>query len=227
MHIEPGVVTGAKMILGYATAGGTILAGAKLAWDNIKENGTLSFLLKSLIATAIVFSCFEVLPHYPVGVSEVHLILGTTIFLIFGVAPAMVGLALGLLIQGVFFAPFDLPQYGINVTTLLASMLLLYYASKKIIPENTPYKDISYSQLLKMSIIWEGSIVSWVAFWAFYGQGFGAENIHNVLIFGGVYMLVVILEPLIDLAILALVKAFYKSNSCSILFDKRVNNCKA
>jgi len=227
MHIEPGVVTGAKMILGYATAGGTIVAGAKLAWDNIKENGIISFLLKSLIATAVVFSCFEILPHYPVGVSEVHLILGTTIFLIFGVAPAMVGLALGLLIQGVFFAPFDLPQYGINVTTLLASMLLLNYASKKIIPSNTPYKDISYSQLLKMSIIWEGSIVSWVAFWAFYGQGFGAENIHNVLIFGGAYMLVVILEPLIDLAILALVKAFYKSNSCSILFDKRVNNCKA
>jgi len=227
MHIEAGVVTGAKMILGYATAGGVVLAGAKLAWDNIKENGIVSFLLRSLIATAIVFSCFEILPHYPVGVSEVHLILGTTIFLIFGVAPAMVGLALGLLIQGVFFAPFDLPQYGINVTTLLASMLLLNYASKKIIPSNIAYKDISYSQLLKMSIIWEGSIVSWVAFWAFYGQGFSAENIHNVLIFGSSYMLVVILEPLIDLAILALVKTFYKSNSCNILFDKRVNNCKA
>ncbi len=227
MHIEPGVVQGAKMFLGYATAAGVIGTGAKLAWDSIKESGFISFIVRSIIATAIVFSCFEILPHYPVGVSEVHLILGTTIYLMFGVGPAMVGLALGLLIQGVFFAPFDLPQYGINVTTLLASMLILHITAQKIIPKGMAYKDISYTQLLKLSIVWEGSIVSWVAFWAFYGQGFGAENIHNVLIFGSSYMLVVILEPLIDLSVLAAVKAFYKSTKCNILFDKRVVNCKA
>jgi ABC-type Co2+ transport system permease subunit len=227
MHIEAGVVNGAKMVLGYATAGVVLSVGAKLAWENIKENGFISFILKSLIATMVVFSCFEILPHYPVGVSEVHLILGTTIFLIFGVAPAMFGLALGLLIQGVFFAPFDLPQYGINVTTLLASMIALNYASKKIISADTAYRNISYSQLLKMSLIWEGSIVAWVAFWAFYGQGFGAENLHNVFIFGSSYMLVVILEPLIDLAVLAVVKTLYKSKDCNILLDKRVNNCRA
>ncbi len=226
MHIEAGVVSGAKMVLSYATATGVIGMGAKLAWENIRDNGIVSFSLKSLLATIIVFCCFEVLPHYPVGVSEVHLILGTTIFLVFGIAPAMVGLALGLLIQGLFFAQFDLPQYGINVTTLLASMLILYTASKKIIPENIAYKDISYSQMLKMSIIWEGAIVGWVAFWAFYGQGFGAENLHNVAIFGGAYMLVVIIEPLIDLAVLSAVKAF-NSGKCNILFDKRLNNCRA
>ena len=201
--------------------------GLKLAWDNIKENGLVSFVIKTILSIAIVFSCFEILPHYPVGVSEVHMILGTTIFLIFGIAPAMFGLALGLLVQGLFFAPFDLPQYGINVTTLLASMLLLNVVAKKIIPKDTPYKDITYSQLLKLSLIWEGSIVSWVAFWAFYGQGFGAENLHNVWTFGVAYMGVVIIEPLVDMAVLALVKAFYKSNECNILFDKRVNNCKA
>jgi len=226
MHIEPGVVNGAKMALGYATAGVTLSFGAKVVWEHIKESGIASFIVKSILATIVIFSCFEILPHYPVGVSEVHLILGTTIFLIFGIAPAMVGLALGLLIQGIFFAPFDLPQYGINVTTLLASMMLLHFASKKIIPAKLAYKDISYTQLIKMSIIWEGSIVSWVAFWAFYGQGFGAENINNVLAFGSSYMLVVMIEPLIDLAVLSLVKAFYKDQDCNILFDKRLNNCR-
>jgi len=226
MHIEPGVVNGAKMALGYATAGVTLSFGAKVVWEHIKESGIASFIVKSMLATIVIFSCFEILPHYPVGISEVHLILGTTIFLIFGIAPAMVGLALGLLIQGIFFAPFDLPQYGINVTTLLASMMLLHFTSKKIIPAKLAYKDISYTQLLKMSIIWEGSIVSWVAFWAFYGQGFGAENINNVLAFGSSYMLVVMIEPLIDLAVLSLVKAFYKDQDCNILFDKRLNNCR-
>ena len=227
MHIEPGVVAGAKIFLSYATAGGVLGAMAKYSWDNIKENGLVSFVIKSIMATMIVFSCFEILPHYPIGVSEVHLILGTTIYLIFGLAPAMVGLALGLLVQGVFFAPFDLPQYGINVTTLLASILILHAVAQRIIPKGMAYKDISYTQLLKLSIAWEGAIVSWVAFWAFYGQGFTAENIHNVLIFGGAYMGVVILEPLIDLAVLAAVKSFYTSTKCNIWFDKRVVNCKA
>jgi len=225
MHIEAGVVDPAKMVLSYVTATGVIGATAKMAFDHMKENGLVSFLFKSIIATMIVFSCFEVLPHYPIGVSEVHLILGTTIFLIFGIAPAAIGLASGLLIQGLFFAQFDLPQYGINVTTLLASMLVLNFAVKKIIPAGTAYKDISYSQMLKMSIIWEGSIVSWVAFWAFYGQGFGAENVSNVLSFGSAYMSVVLIEPLVDLAVLAGVKALTKSNECSTTFvDKKLCN---
>jgi len=226
MHIEAGVVAGAKMILSYGTAAGVLGVGAKLAWENIKDNGVLSFAIKSILTTIIVFCCFEVLPHYPIGVSEVHLILGTTIFLIFGVAPAMLGLATGLLIQGIFFAQFDLPQYGINVTTLLASMIALNYAVRTIIPKGTAYKDISYTQMLKMSIVWEGAIVSWVAFWALYGQGFGSENLHNIATFGGAYMSVIVLEPLVDLAVLSAVKAF-NMKKCNIFFDKKLNNCKA
>ena len=226
MHIEAGVVDGAKMLLSYGTGAGVLAMSGKVAYENIKDNGLISFLLKSLIATIIVFFCFEVLPHYPIGISEVHLILGTTIFLIFGIAPASVGLALGLLIQGVFFAQFDLPQYGINVTTLLASMFILNIAVQKIIPSGTAYKDINYMQMLKMSIVWEGAIVSWVAFWAFYGQGFGAENLSNIFTFGGAYMSVILIEPLIDLTILSMVKYFYSDDKkCTPLFDKRL--CKA
>ena len=128
--------------------------------------------------------------------------------------------------QGLFFAQFDLPQYGINVTTLLASMLVLHYAAKKIIPQDVAYKDISYTQMLKMSVVWQGAIVSWVAFWAFYGQGFEAETLANVFSFGGAYMSVILVEPLVDLAILAAVKAFANDN-CSIFFDKKLHNCQA
>ena len=225
MHIEAGVVEGAKMLLSYGTGAAVIGATAKVAWDNVKEYGALSLIIKSIIATAIVFSCFEVLPHYPIGVSEVHLILGTTIFLVMGLAPAAIGLTMGLLIQGLFFAQFDLPQYGINVTTLLASMFILNAAVKKIIPAGTAYKDISYKQMLAMSIVWEGAIVSWVAFWALYGQGFGAENLANIFSFGSAYMAVVIIEPLVDLAVLTAVKAFNKTDECMFLFDKKL--CRA
>ena len=225
MHIEAGVVDGAKMLLSYGTATAVFGATAKVAWDNIKENSITSLILKSIIATMIVFFSFEVLPHYPIGVSEVHLILGTTIFLVFGIAPAAIGLALGLAIQGLFFAQFDLPQYGINVTTLLASMFILNIAMKKIVPAGTAYKDITYTQMFKMSVIWEGAIVSWVAFWAIYGQGFGAENLANVFSFGSAYMGVVIIEPVVDMAVLAAVKAYTQTKECAYLFDKQL--CKA
>ncbi len=226
MHIEAGVVLGTKMILSYATAVGVVGMTAKLAIENIKENGALALGLKSLLTTIAVFIFFQVFPHFAVGISEVHLILGTSIFLLFGVAPALIGLALGLLIQGLFFAPFDLPQYGINITTLLASMLLLNVAVDKIIPKGVAYKDITYAQMLKMSVVWQGAIISWVAFWALYGQGFRAENLTAVGSFAGAYILVVLIEPLLDLAILALVKT-YHSKRCNLIFDKKLTNCNA
>ena len=226
MHIEAGVVLGTKMILSYATAVGVVGMTAKLAIENIKENGLMALALKSFLTTIGVFVFFQVFPHFAVGISEVHLILGTTIFLVFGVAPALIGLALGLLIQGLFFAPFDLPQYGINITTLLASMLILNLAVEKIIPKGVAYKDITYAQMLKMSVVWQGAIISWVAFWAFYGQGFGAENLTAVGSFAGAYILVVLIEPLIDLAILSAVKT-YHSHKCNLFFDKKLTNCNA
>ncbi|NOR64340.1 MAG: cobalt transporter [Rhodobacteraceae bacterium] len=209
MHIEPGVVDGAKMALGAATAAGAAGLTAKLAADTAKEGGLASLVTRSVISTAAVFSFFQVLPHHPVGVSEVHLILGSTLFLLFGRAPAMIGLAAGLLLQGLLFAPTDLPQYGINLTTLLVPLYAMSLLAARIIPKGTAYKDISYMQALKLSTTFQAGIVSWVAFWALYGQGFGVENLASVASFGAAYMLVVLLEPLADLAILAAAKTLH------------------
>jgi len=207
MHIEPGLVAGAKIFLSYATAAGAATYTAKEALQSLRQSGAASLALRSAATTALVFTFFEVLPHYPVGVSEVHFILGSTLFLIFGAAPAALGLALGLLIQGVFFAPFDLPQYGMNMTTLLLPLFAVQALAKKIIAPDTPYVDLKYGQALALSTAYQGGVVLWVAFWAFYGQGFGAENLASIATFGGAYMLVVIVEPLADLAVLAGAKA--------------------
>ena len=74
MHIEPGLVDGTKIFLSYATATAALAYSAKLAWDMLKSDGLAALLLRSVIATALVFAFFEVFPHHPVGVSEVHLI---------------------------------------------------------------------------------------------------------------------------------------------------------
>jgi hypothetical protein len=226
MHIEPGIVDGAKMLFSYGTAAVSFGLLGKMAFDTIrKDGGPFALGLRSVLATLLVFSFFEILPHYPVGVSEVHFILGSTLYLVFGAGPAAIGLAAGLALQGLFFAPFDLPQYGINVTTLIVPLFAISLLAKKIIPSNTAYVDVKYGQALALSTAFQGGIVAWVAFWAFYGQGFGAENVASVTSFGGAYMLVVLGEPLMDLAVLAAAKTlapFAKSP----LFYNRLHNAE-
>jgi len=226
MHIEAGVVHGAKMILSYGTAAVSFGVAAKLAVDSIKSSGLVPMLAKTIMATVLVFVFFEVFPHHPVGVSEVHLILGSTIFLLFGAAPAAFGLAFGLLIQGLLFAQFDLPQYGINVTTLLMPLFAMSYVAKKVIPQNIAYKDIAYKDALKLSLIYQGGVVTWVAFWALYGQGFGAENLASVFSFGAAYMSVVFLEPFIDLAVLAGAKSISSLQNSSYVEQRLYNSVK-
>ncbi len=210
MHIEPGVVTGAKMALGAVTAAGSFTVAAKMAFSDARIAEMPALAVRSLITTVLVFAFFQVLPHAPVGVSEVHLIMGSTLFLLFGAPAAMIGLASGLALQGLFFAPLDLPQYGMNVTTLLVPLYTMSLLAKRIIPAGTAYKDVSYKQALALSSTFQGGIVAWVAFWAFYGQGFGAESIVGVATFGAAYMTVIIIEPLVDLGALAVAKKMHK-----------------
>jgi len=207
MHIEPGLVAGTKIILSYGTAAAAGGVTLKLAADALAERGLPSLAARATICTALVFCFFEVLPHYPVGVSEVHLILGSTLFLLFGRAPAAIGLALGLLMQGLTFAPMDLPQYAMNVTTLLVPLFALSYVAQRMIAPGMPYVDLKYRQALALSVTYQGGVVLWVAFWAVWGQGFGAANLASIGAFGAAYMLVVLLEPLVDLGVLAGAKA--------------------
>ena len=155
---------------------------------------------------AATFTFFQVLPRFPVGVSEVHFILGSTLFLLFSAAPAALGLASGLLLQGLLFAPADLPLYFINTTTLLVPLFAVSALAIRVIAANTANADLNYLQSLKPSTTYQAGVVAWVAFWAFYGQGFGAETLASVTIFGLAYMLVIIIEPLVDLAVLAGIK---------------------
>lgn len=221
MHIEPGLVDAGRIWLGHATAAGAGAYALKLVWQALRERGLFSLASRCLATTALVFCFFEVLPHHAVGVSEVHFILGSMLFLLFGAAPTAIGLALGLLVQGLLFAPFDLPQYGMNVTTLLVPLFAVAALARRIVLPDTPYVELGYRQTLALSTAYQAGIVAWVAFWAFYGRGFGAGNAAAVLTFGGAYMAVVVVEPLVDLAVLAIAKAGAKGGSA--LLERRLH----
>lgn len=221
MHIEPGIVTGAKLILSYGTAAAAGGYTLKLAWDQIKSGALTRLIAGSAITTIATFIFFQVLPHFPVGVSEVHFILGSTLFLLFGAAPAAIGLALGLLIQGMLLSPMDMPQFGMNLTTLLVPLFAMSALAGRVIPKGTRYTDVSYRQALALSGAFQAGVVAWVAFWAFYGQGFGATNIASVATFGMAYMMVILIEPLADLAVLAASKTL-RDAKLSRIFTPRL-----
>ncbi|MBS0123977.1 energy-coupling factor ABC transporter permease [Thetidibacter halocola] len=206
MHIEPGVVDAAKMGFAVATATGAAAWTAKLALTELKRSNPASLAARAAIATVGTFVCFELLPHFVAGVSEVHFILGTTLFLILGAAPAAIGLALGLLLQGMLFAPTDLPMFAVNVTTLLVPLFAMSALGARI-TQGRAYVDLGYADVAKLSALYQGGVVSWVAFWVFYGQGVGAETMAQVMTFAGAYAVVLLVEPVADLAVLAAAKA--------------------
>lgn len=206
MHIEPGVVEGAELALAYGTAAAAAGYSFKLAADDLKTHRAPSLAVRTVLATVSTFFFFEVTPHFAVGLSEVHLILGTTLFLLLGPAAAAFGLVFGLLIQGTFLAASDLPMVFVNLTTLLVPLLAVHALAGRIVPQATAFVDLNHGQVLRLSAVYQGGVVAWVAFWAIYGQGFGAENIKGVLAFGGVYLMVILTAPLADLAVLAAAK---------------------
>jgi hypothetical protein len=116
-------------------------------------------------------------------------------------------LALGLLLQGMFFVPSDLPQYGMNVTTLLVPLFAIAALADRVIARDTAYVDLKYAQALSLSTAYQAGIVAWVAFWAIYGRGLGADNLSSIATFAGSYAVVIVVEPLVDLGVLALAKS--------------------
>lgn len=133
------------------------------------------------------------------------------------------GLAGGLLLQGLFFAPFDLPQYGMNVTTLLVPLFALQFVAHKVIAPDTPYVQLKYRQALTLSTTYQGGVVSWVAFWALYGEGFAGQTVKDIVSFGAAYLLVIIVEPLADLGVLAAAKGLHQLRNSPIV-ERRLFN---
>ena len=223
MHIEPGIVNGAKIGLSYLTSAAAVGITFKfIAQSFFRGFSSLGVAFKCILTTLFVFSFFEVLPHYPLGVSEVHLIFGSTLFLLFGVGATAFGLVAGLFLQGIIFSPSDLPQLYINISTLLFPLFAVHFVAKKIIRKNLAYKDLSYKQVLSLTATYQGGTIAWVAFWCFYGQGIGIETINNVVIFGIGYSSVIAIECLLDLGVLAMAKRYHNRIATNFLNSRLV-----
>ena len=110
-----------------------------------------------------------------------------------------------------------------NVTTLLVPLFAVRALAGRMIPRKTAYVDLQYRQALALSTAYQSGIVAWVAFWALYGAGFAAENFAAIASFAASYALVLVIEPLADLAVLALAKSM-RSVTADSLVTYRLHN---
>ena len=83
--------------------------------------------------------------------------------------------------------------------------------------------DVGYRDALALSTAYQGGIVAWVDFWALYGHGFSAESLSSIATFGAAYMTVILIEPLVDLAVLAAAKSWRKATDNG-LFNGRLHH---
>ena len=91
----------------------------------------------------------------------------------------------------------------------------------ELIKAGKAYVDLEYSEVLKLSATYQGGVIAWVAFWATYGQGFGAETMASALSFAAAYAVVILIEPIADLAVLATAKTLRRFEG-SPLVDQRL-----
>lgn len=63
MHIEPGLVSGTRIMLGHATAVAVLSTTGLLAIQTARRHGLLALPGRSLLAVLLMFCCFEALPH--------------------------------------------------------------------------------------------------------------------------------------------------------------------
>jgi cobalt/nickel transport system permease protein len=199
MHIEPGIIDPLRVSAANAVALAVVasqLPALVRAPFNVVKAGL----------AAVVFSALMQAWHLSVGPSELHLIGATTVYLLFGFAPSMVGFALGLLLQGVFFEPADLVHLGVNSLSLMLPLVVVHQTFGKRLLDAGHAQRFNLARVLRIDAVYYAGVSSMVAFWLMVSKdAFAfADWGHWAL----AYMPVFALEALITFATVSVIKAW-------------------
>lgn len=195
MHIEPGLIAPAKLTLAAAVAGPLLLAYLPQV---LKQP---ALLLRTLLA-ALFFSLFMQAFHMKAGPSELHFLGAMPLYLSFGFVPTLLGLALGLLLQGLIFEPQDLVHLAVNSLSLMLPLMAVHYGvAQRLVHGERP---ITVKTLLQLDSAYYGGVIAMVGFWLAIGQG--ETSVAEWARFAVAYAPVVLLEPLVTLGTLWLLR---------------------
>lgn len=158
MHIEVGIIDPARIALANAAA--LALVAAQL--PAIVRN---PLVVPKAILAAVGFSAMMQIWHLPVGPSELHLIGATTIYMLFGFAPAMLGFALGLVLQAFLFEPGDIPHLGVNALSLMVPMIAAHYSLGRRLFDANLRDRFSLGKVLRIDAVYYAGVSAMVGFW--------------------------------------------------------------
>lgn len=158
MHIEVGIIDPAR--LAFANAAALSLVASQL--PALVRN---PLNVPKTALSAVAFSALMQMWHLPVGPSELHLIGATTVYLLFGFTPAMLGFALGLVLQAFLFEPGDIPHLGVNALSLMIPMVVTHLAFGRRLFSVGVTDRFTLGKVLRLDATYYAGVSAMVGFW--------------------------------------------------------------
>ena len=199
MHIEPGLVAPAKVLIANVSALGLLGFYAR---GLIKQPADL---IRTLLA-ALFFSVFMQGFHLSVGPSELHFVGAMAMYLTLGFLPTLYGFALGLLLQGLVFDPIDLPHLAVNSLSLILPLLAVHYSLGRRLRDAAQGKRIGWATIVKLDAAYYSGVTLMVGFWLTLAEV--ATPFAAWATFAASYLAIVAIEPLVTYGALRLLKRY-------------------
>ena len=210
MHIEPGIIAQAKIVLANASAVGLV---AYYARDLLRQPADI---VRTLLA-ALFFSLFMQSFHVNVGPSELHFVGAMAIYLTLGFLPTLLGFAAGLLLQGLLFEPVDLPHLAVNSLSLIVPLIAVHYSVGRQLRAELAGRVVSWGAIVKLDAMYYTGVTAMVGFWLLAAEV--ATPLAAWAAFASSYLLIVICEPLFTLAVVRLLKRHENKRLIATCFD--------
>ncbi|KJS39947.1 MAG: cobalamin biosynthesis protein CbiM [Rhodospirillaceae bacterium BRH_c57] len=203
MHIEPGFVTPAKVMLANAGAIGVIAWGVKeQAVQLLREPWAP---LKTLAAAGF-FSLFMQSYSVPVGASELHFIGAMAMYLTLGFMPTLLGFALGLAFQGLVFDPADMLHLGVNSLSLMLPLIAVHTATGHKLFNQSVGQRLTWQRIVALDALYYTGVTAMVGFWLLISTV--ETPLASWLAFAGSYLAVVAIEPFVTWGIVRTLKRY-------------------
>lgn len=206
MHIEPGYISAAKVAA--ANLGAVALFASQARHVVLRPQ----LLARTLIA-ALFFSVFMESFFMHIGPSELHFIGAMPVYLLFGFVPALLGMGLGLLLQGLLLHPTDLLNLGVNALSLAVPLVALHATLGRRIAQ------LDVRAILKLDAAYYAGVTLMVGFWLSVGEV--ATPFSAWLAFAASYLAIVACEPLLTYAAVKLMQRHAHRPLVRVCFDLR------
>ena len=213
MHIEPGFVQPAKIAMANAGAVTVLVWAAK---EQIKDWAKAPWTLAKTGVAAVAFTVFMQSFSAPVGPSELHFVGAMAMYLTLGFWPVLMGFALGLLVQGLVFSPWDLVHLGVNALSLMVPLVLVHFTMGKALFDGNAKRRLNFATMVKLDAAYYAGVTSMVGFWLWIG---GAEtSLAAWATFAASYLVVVAAEPLLTYGVVGGLKKIQDTRLVQNLF---------